>query len=315
MKVGDKIRVFAPATVANVACGFDVLGFAIEQPGDELDLEINASGSVTIKEITGDEGKLPKDPKKNSAAVAISEFLKSIDSCYGCEISIHKKMPSGSGMGSSAASAVAGVFAANEIFERPLSKQELLPFLLEAEKAACGSAIADNVAASLFGGFILVRSYEPLEVIQLPIPEKLYSTVIFPHLTVLTKDARDILPKDIPLKHSLRQSANLGGLIIGLQQADYGLISRSLKDYIAEPYRSKLIPDFDRLKQTIMDCGGLGGSISGSGPSVFGLSTEKEIAEEIGVKMKQVMTDQGIESDIYVSKINTQGPKVLALQN
>ncbi len=315
MKVGDKIRVFAPATVANVACGFDVLGFAIDRPGDELDLEVNDSGKVTIKEITGDGGKLPLDPVKNSAAVAILEFLRVIDSKFGCEISIHKKMPSGSGMGSSAASAVAGVFAANEIFERPLSKQELLPFLLEAERAACGSAIADNVAASLFGGFILVRSYEPLEVIQLPIPDKLYATVIFPHLTVLTKDARDILPKDIPLKHSLRQSANLGGLIIGLQQSDYGLISRSLKDYIAEPYRSKLIPGFDRLKSAITENGGLGGSISGSGPSVFGLSTDHETATKIGDAMKKIMSDQGIESDIYVSKINTQGPKVLSLQN
>jgi homoserine kinase len=311
MKVGDKIKVFAPATVANVACGFDVLGFAIDRPGDELELEIIAEKTVKILEITGDDGVLPRDPEKNSAAVGIIEFLKKINSNFGCAIKIHKKMPSGSGLGSSAASAVAGVFAVNKIFGEPLTKQELLPFLLEAERAACDAAIADNVAASLFGGFILVRSYEPLEVIQLPIPDKLFATVIFPHLTVLTKDAREILPKEIPLRDSLRQTANLGGLIIGLHNSDYGLISRSLKDYIAEPYRSKLIPGFDLMKQAIMDNGGLGGSISGSGPSVFALSTSLEIAEKIGAAMKQIMTNQNIDSNVFVSKINTQGPSVI----
>lgn len=311
VKIGDKIKVFAPATVANVACGFDVLGFAIDQPGDELDLEITAEKGVRIKDITGDGGVLPREAEKNSAAVAILEFLQHINADFGCDIVIHKKMPSGSGLGSSAASAVAGVFAANSIFEEPLSKEELLPFLLSAEDAACGSAIADNVAASLFGGFILVRSYEPLEVIQLPIPEKLYATVIFPHLTVLTKEAREILPKEIPLKDSLRQSANLGGLIIGLQTSDYGLISRSLKDYIAEPYRSKLIPGFDELKKAITANGGLGGSISGSGPSVFALSTDRDIALKIGEEMAKIMKARNIDSDIYVSKVNTQGPKVI----
>ncbi len=310
-KVGDKIKVFAPATVANVACGFDVLGFAIDRPGDELELELTTGKHVVITDITGDNGVLPREAKKNSAAVAIQEFLDFTNAEFGCEIKIHKKMPSGSGLGSSAASAVAGVFAVNEIFGKPLTKDELLPFLLEAENAACGSAIADNVAASLFGGFILVRSYEPLEVIQLPIPEKLYATVIFPHLTVLTKEAREILPTDIPLKHSLRQSANLGGLIIGLQTSDYGLISRSLKDYIAEPYRSKLIPGFDQMKAAIMDNGGLGGSISGSGPSVFALSTSKDVAVKIGKEMADIMKTQNINSDVYVSKINTKGPSVI----
>ena len=311
MNVGDKIKVFAPATVANVACGFDVLGFAIEKPGDELELEITQEKGVRITEITGDGGVLPRDPEKNSASVGIIEFLKQMNADVGCNIKIHKKMPSGSGMGSSAASAVAGVFAVNTIFGNPLTKQELLPFLLEAERAACDAAIADNVAACLFGGFILVRSYEPLEVIQLPIPDELYSTVIFPHLTVLTKTAREILPKEIPLKHSLRQSANLGGLIIGLHNSDYGLISRSLKDYIAEPYRSKLIPGFDLLKQAIFDNNGLGGSISGSGPSVFALSTTLKDAQQIGEAMRNVMANQNIDADIYVSKINTQGPSVI----
>lgn len=311
MKAGDRIKVFAPATVANVACGFDVLGFAINSPGDELECIITKEKGVKILEITGDDGVLPRDPVKNSATVAIQQFLDHIKADFGCAIRLEKKMPSGSGLGSSAASAVAGVFAANMIFGQPLTKNELLPFLLEAERAACDSAIADNVAASLFGGFILVRSYEPLEVIRLPIPESLFATVVFPHLTVLTKDARNILPKEIPLAHSLRQSANLGGLIVGLQTSDYGLISRSLKDYIAEPYRSRFIPGFEDLKKAIINNGGLGGSISGSGPSVFALSDNEETARKVGNAMTRIFHDQGIESDLYVSRINEQGPKVI----
>ena len=311
MQVGKSIRVFAPATVANVACGFDVLGFAIHAPGDELEATVTSERGVKILEITGDDGKLPLDPEKNSAAVAIAQLIDHLRMPYGCAIRIHKKMPSGSGLGSSAASAVAGVFAANILFGNRLSKDELLPFLLKAEEAACGSAIADNVAASLYGGFILVRSYEPLEVIQLPIPEDLFATVIFPHLEVLTKDARDILPEEIPLQHSLRQSANLGGLIIGLHNEDYGLISRSLQDYIAEPYRSQFIPGFEKLKSAIIKNGGLGGSISGSGPSVFALSKKAFIARDIGDAMKAVLADQGIDSDVYVSKINTVGPMII----
>lgn len=312
MKAGDHIRVFAPATVANVACGFDVLGFAIAAPGDELECTLTDRPGVAILDITGDNGELPRDPKKNSAAVAIQGLLDHTGAGFGCAIKIHKLMPSGSGLGSSAASAVAGVFAANELLDNPLPRTELLPFLLEAENAACGSAIADNVAASLFGGFILVRSYEPLEVIQLPIPDELYATVIFPHLTVLTKDARDILPREIPLSHSLRQSANLGGLIVGLQTSDYGLISRSLQDYIAEPYRSRFIPGFDLLKKAIADNGGLGGSISGSGPSVFALSRSRDKAEAVGRAMKAVMDAQGIGAEVYVSPINTEGPRVIS---
>ncbi len=310
--IGKKIRVFAPATVANVACGFDVLGFAIDQPGDELELILTDSKEVRIVEITGDNGVLPRNPLKNSATVAIIDFLAHIGQDIGVDVSIHKKMPSGSGLGSSAASAVAGVFAINEIFDRPLSKNDLLPFLLNAEKAACDAAIADNVAASLFGGFILVRSYEPLEIINIDVPDDLYCAVIFPHLTVLTKDEREILTKEIPLTDSLRQSANLGGLITGLLTSNYELISRSLVDYIAEPYRSKLIPGFEKMKQAMKDNGALGGSISGSGPSVFALSKGEKGAAQTANAMKTIMAEQGIDSDIYVSKINIQGPKVIS---
>jgi homoserine kinase len=313
MKVGDKIKVFAPATVANVACGFDVLGFAIDKPGDELVMEITAEKGVVIVDIEGDGGVLPRDAKKNSATVAIQDYLDFINADFGCKIWLKKMMPSGSGLGSSAASAVAGVYAINMLCNEKLSKQELMPFLLNAEKAACDAAIADNVAASLFGGFILVRSYEPLDILQIPVPEDLWCAVINPHVIVLTKDAREILPKEIPLAHSLRQSANVGGMMVGLLRGDYDLIGRSLVDYIAEPYRSKLIPGFYEMKNAAKTAGALGGSISGSGPSVFALCHGKEIAHKAGEAMKQVMTDMNIGADVYVSKVNNQGPKVLPL--
>lgn len=313
MKVGDKIRVFAPATVANVACGFDVLGFAIDKPGDELIMEISAQKGVEIIEIEGDDGVLPRDPKKNSATVAIQDYLDFIDADFGCKIWLKKLMPSGSGLGSSAASAVAGVFAVNMLCAEKLNKQELMPFLLNAEKAACDAAIADNVAASLFGGFILVRSYEPLDILQIPVPEDLWCAVIHPHVVVLTKDAREILPKEIPLAHSLRQSANVGGIMVGLLRGDYELIGRSLVDYIAEPYRSKLIPGFYEMKNAAMEAGALGASISGSGPSVFALCHGKEIAHKTGEALQAVMQKMNIKSEVYVSKVNAQGPKVLPL--
>ncbi len=311
MKIGDRIKVFAPATVANVACGFDVLGFAIDKPGDELIMEITADKGVSIESIEGDEGQLPRDPKKNSATVAIQDYLDHIKADLGCKIWLKKLMPSGSGLGSSAASAVAGVYAINMLYAERLTKEEMLPFLLNAEKAACDSAIADNVAASLFGGFVLVRSYEPLDILHIPVPEELWCAVIHPHVTVLTKDAREILPKSIPLTHSLRQSANVGGLMVGLLRGDYELIGRSLVDYIAEPYRSKLIPGFYDMKQAAKDAGALGSSISGSGPSVFALCHGKEIAHKVGDAMQQVLNKLNESSEVYVSKVNVQGPKVL----
>lgn len=313
MKPGDKIKVFAPATVANVACGFDVLGFAIDRPGDELVMEITAEKGVVIEDITGDGGVLPRNPLKNSATVAIMDYLEYIKADFGCKIWLKKMMPSGSGMGSSAASAVAGVYAINMLCNEALTKAEMLPFLINAEKAACDAAIADNVAASLFGGFILVRSYEPLDVIQIPVPEELWCAVINPDVIVLTKEAREILPKDIPLRISLRQSANVGGLIAGLLRGDYDLIGRSLVDYIAEPHRSKLIPGFYDMKQAALDAGALGSSISGSGPSVFALCKGKAIAEAAGAGMKAVMDKLGIKAEVYVSKVNAQGPKTLPL--
>jgi len=308
----DSIRVFASATVANVACGFDILGFAVDQPGDEVIIEIHdRSDEVSIKEITGDGGKLPLDAASNTVGVSILQFLNKIGEKKGIDISLHKRMPLGSGLGSSAASSVAGVFAVNELMGNPLKREEILPFAMEGERLACGSAHADNVAPALYGGFVLVRSYNPLDVIKIHTPDDLYCTIIHPQINVPTKDARNILKKEISLQDAVVQWGNVGGLIAGLLQSDYDLIGRSLHDVIVEPVRSILIPGFDNAKEKAMSLGALGCGISGSGPSIFSLCKDKDTAEKIGVAQRQLFLDLQIENEVYVSPINQGGPLVL----
>lgn len=312
MKIMKKnIRIFAPATVANVSCGFDILGFAVNQPGDEVVLKTTETPGISIKEITGDSGKLSYDPDMNTAGVAIKALLAYLNSNQGFEITLHKKMPFSSGLGSSAASAVAGVFAANELLGRPLPKKDLLPFAIEAERIACGSPIADNVAASLLGGFVLIRDYDPLDVVGIDTPDDLYCTLLHPQIEIKTLDARNILKKEILLKNAIRQWGNVGGLIAGLMKSDYDLISRSMHDVIIEPIRSMLIPGFDDAKNAAIETGALGAGISGSGPSIFALSKGKATAEAVSGKMKAVYDQLEIESAVFVSEINRQGPMVL----
>jgi len=307
----DSIRVFAPASVANVSCGFDILGFALNSPGDEIILNKNDSGVVKIVDIAGDDGQLPKDPDKNSASAVIKNILEHLKLPLGIDIHLHKKMPLGSGLGSSAASSVAAAYALNELLGNPLDSIEVLEAAMYGEKIACGSDHADNVAPALFGGFVLIRSYIPLDVIKLPAPEELYASVIHPRIEIKTKDARDILKKQVQLKNAIKQWGNVGGLISGLYTSDYELIGRSMVDHIIEPIRSILIPGYDAVKAAALDSGVLGCGISGSGPSVFALSRGSRIAREAAQKMKEEFKKIGIESDIYVSKVNNQGPIVL----
>lgn len=307
----ESIRVFAPATVANVGCGFDVLGFALHEPGDELIVRLNHSGRTTISRITGDGGKLSADPTKNTAGVVIDAFLRQLGLTQGVDVELNKKMPLGSGLGSSAASAVAAIFAINELMGRPLTKRELLPFAMEGELMACGAAHADNVAPSLLGGFVLIRSYDPLDVVQIPIPKDLVATVVHPHIEIRTEDARSILKKSILLRDAIVQWGNIGGLLTGLMLSDYGLISRSLQDVIIEPVRSLLIPEFDNVKRASMENGALGCSISGSGPSIFALSTSFAAAAQIADAMRLTLAKVNIASDLYLSPINEIGPKIL----
>lgn len=306
----ESIKVFAPATVANVSCGFDVLGFAVNSPGDEIILQKTNGKALNIKEITGDEGKLPTEIENNTAGIAIQKFCESIGYEAGIDIYLHKKMPLGSGLGSSAASAVAGVFAANELLGKPLPVNELVKFAMEGERLACGSAHADNVAPSLLGGFVLIRSYDPLDIVKIPTPVNLYATIIHPQIEIKTKDARDLLRKQIYLRDAVIQWGNIAGLIAGLMQSDYDLIGRSMQDVIIEPIRSILIPGFSQAKAAALNAGALGFGISGSGPSLFALSKEAAIAENVGEQMKNVFQTLNVENQVYVSKINHQGPQI-----
>nr|MBC7611541.1 homoserine kinase [Pseudopedobacter sp.] len=305
------IKVFAPATVANVVCGFDILGFAVNEPGDELIMEMTSKPGVNIISIEGDEGKLPLDPTKNTVSASVINLLKKLErEDVGLNIKLKKKMPMGSGLGSSSASAVAGLFAANELLGKPLSKMELLPFAMEGEALACGHGHADNVAPALFGGFTLIKSYEPLEVIALPVP-KLYCALLYPHVDVPTRDARQIIRSKVLLKDAVTQWGNIAGLISSLYTQDYELLGRCMKDVIIEPIRSILIPEFDKMKEMTMGNGALGFGISGSGPTVFALFKSPENAQKSLREMKQMLAKLGIESNIYLSEINEKGPIVL----
>ena len=310
--MAQKIRAFAPATVANVACGFDVLGFAVESPGDEVEITLTDTPGIRFTKITGDDGLLPLDPDKNTVSLVIKEYLKHIGKeNLGIEIELNKQMPLKSGLGSSAASSVVGVWAVNQLLGKPLTDLELLPFAMLGEKLAAGAAHADNVAPALLGGFVLIRSYDPLDVVKLPTPEKLYCTLIHPQIEVKTKDARSILRQKVELKLAVEQWGNLGGLIAGIMMSDYDLIGRSLNDSIVEPVRSILIPGFYEAKAAAIKAGALGGSISGSGPSIFALSTSKETAEAVGEAMKAIYDGYNIENEVYISKVNPSGPRII----
>ncbi len=305
----DFIKVFAPASVANVAVGFDILGFALDKPGDEVIVRFNDQlQGLHITEITGAEGKLPLAVEKNTAGIAALRLLEHLGKTdLGIEMQIHKKMPFGSGLGSSAASAAAGVFAVNELLGSPLTKLELLPFSVEGEQVADGAYHADNVGPSLLGGMLFIRNNHDLDVHQLPVPDDLCAAVVYPHVEVLTKDARDVLSDQVSLKNCIIQNGNLGGLIVGLYESDYELISRSLQDVIIEPQRAELIPHFAAVKSAALEHGALGCSISGAGPSIFALCKGTSIAEKVGQAMRAVFDHHQTKNQLFISPINKNG--------
>jgi homoserine kinase len=306
------VKVFAPASVANVACGYDVLGFALEKPGDEIVVKFSKNPGLKITKITGTSKKLPLEVEKNTAGTAAQKLLESLGKTdLGIEMEIHKKMPFGSGLGSSAASAVGGAMAVNELLGRPFAKKDLLEFAVIGESIASGAIHADNVAPSLLGGFTLVRDSNTLDVAQLKFPEGLFAAVVYPHIEILTAEARAILSSTVPLKSMVQQSANLGALIIGLYNGDFDLIRRSLKDVIIEPQRSKLIPHFYDIQKAALDAGALGCSISGSGPSIFALCDDENIAKNAGIQMSKIFTQNNIQSELFISPINQEGVKVI----
>ncbi|MBL3654751.1 homoserine kinase [Fulvivirga sediminis] len=305
----EKIKVFAPATVANVGPGFDVLGLAIDGIGDELEV-IKIDNGIKINPISGFED-LPVDPKKNVIGVAIQALLDETKLSNGFEINVKKRVMPGSGLGSSASSSAAAVFAVNELLGQPYSRQELVKFAMEGERCASGKAHADNVTPALLGGFTIVRSYTPLDVVNVPYPKDLHVVVVHPQIEVKTSDSKRILKKDVSLETAISQWGNVAGLIAGLATENYELIGRSLEDYIVEPIRSVLIPGYDGAKKLAMENGALGCSISGSGPSIFALTKGKATAEKIGTAFTNYYSSLEIDHKVYLSAINAEGAKVI----
>lgn len=311
-KAPTAVKVFATATVANVACGFDILGFALNKPGDTVIVRSEAEPGVTITAITGDDGRLPLESERNTASVGVLRMLEQLEggSSIGLSITLEKQMPMGSGLGSSAASSAAALVATNELLGRPLTNSQLIPFAMEAERVACGSAHVDNVAPALLGGVTLIRSSDPLDVIEIPVPDGLYCSVVYPHIEVRTEDARKILRRQVSLDDAIQQWGNTAALIAGFFKEDFELIGRSLQDVIIEPTRSLLIPNFARIKNAALAAGALGCSISGSGPSIFALCAQEEAADKIGQVMQAGFKELDVDSTLYISEINAGGPEV-----
>ena len=306
------VSVFAPASVANVACGYDILGFALEKPGDRIVARWSDRPGLRIAAITGVKETLPYDLEKNTAGFAAQCLLEHLGESRGVELEIHKQMPFGSGLGSSAASAAGAVTAVNQLLGSPLAKKELLPFAVKGEQVADGAYHADNVAPSLLGGIILVCGNEDMEVVSLPVPEELYAVVVYPHVKILTRAAREILSRQVPLDKCVEQTGNLGGLIAGLYRGDYHLIGRSLRDVIIEPQRAGLIPHFKEVQEAALNQGALGCSISGAGPSMFSLTQGRASALRVGEAMQATFTGHGIPCDLYLSAINPKGAHSLS---
>ncbi len=306
-----EIKIFAPATIANISCGFDVLGCCLDAIGDEMIVRKSPDKGVKITKITG--ATLPYETKNNVAGVAALALLDALnfEIDYGFEIEIYKNIKPGSGIGSSAASAAGSVFAINQLLGKPFSKIELVAFAREGERLACGSPIADNVAPAIFGGFTLVKSTNPLKIIELPTIDELYTTIIHPQIEIKTADSRAILPNDIPLKKAVKQWANVGALIHALHTNNASLFADSLTDYIVEPYRSKLIPDFGLVKESALKAGALGCGISGSGPSIFTFSKNKQVTENVAIEISKTYSKNKIPFHVYVSKINLEGIKII----
>ncbi|NVK07664.1 MAG: homoserine kinase [Tenacibaculum sp.] len=303
------IKIFSPATVANVSCGFDALGLALETVGDTMTFTKTDTKGVKIIKITGAD--LPLDAQINAAGVVALAMLEKHPADFGVDITIHKGYTPGSGLGSSAASAAGAAFGVNQLLGNVFSPLQLTQFAMLGEEATCGTPIADNVSAAIYGGFTLVRSYEPLSIVKIPVPTDLRVVAIHPQVEVKTKDARNVLPTEVPLKDAVIQWANVGGLISGLHSNDYQLIADSLIDIIVEPARKTLIPHFDLVKKEALKAGALGAGISGSGPTIFALCKGDATAKNVYKAIQNTYQDKQIDFNMILSKINTEGIKIL----
>ena len=304
-----EIKIFSPATVANVSCGFDVLGFCLDTLGDEMIIRKTVEKGIKITKIEGFD--LPFEVENNVAGVAALAIYNDAKPDCGFEIEIHKNIKPGSGVGSSSASASGSVFAINKLLGNPYNNTQLTDFAMKGEAVASGCEHADNIAPALFGGFTLVKSTIPLEVLQIPTPNKLFATIIHPQIEIKTSESRSILPENIPLKDAITQWANVGSLIHALHTDNYELIGRSLNDVVVEPHRRKLIPYFNNVKDIAIKHGALGCGISGSGPSIFMLNKGQENALLVEKAIANIYTKTGIKFHTYTSKINTEGIKII----
>lgn len=303
-EAGRSIKVFAPATIANLVCGFDVLGMALNYPRDEMQLTLSNKPGIRI--LHTDIYNLPTIPEENVAGVSLLELMQDLDNNYGFEVIIDKHIKPGSGLGSSAASAAGVVVAASHLLGNIFSKEDLVRFAMAGEKLASGVKHADNISPCIYGGVTLIRSIFPLDIVSLPAPP-MFVAVVHPQIEVKTSDAREILRKEVLLKDAIKQWGNIAGLVAGFLKNDYGLISRSLEDVIIEPVRSMLIPGFDEIKKRSVDAGALGGGISGSGPSIFMLCEEESTAKKVEKIMKDVYDNTGLAYHTYVTTINNEG--------
>lgn len=306
----NKLKIFAPATVANVSCGFDSMGFAVDAIGDEMTFTKTAKKGVQITTITGAE--LPYNVDQNAASAVVKKMLEETNANFGIALTIHKGFSPGSGLGSSAASAAGAAFGTNQFLNNRFSELEVTKYAMFGEKVACGTPIADNVSAAIYGGFVLVRSCNPLEIVKLPVPEELRVVAIHPQIAIKTKDARDVLPQNIPLKDAVTQWANVGGLISGLYTNDYALISNSLIDVIVEPARKNLIPFFDEVKENAIQSGALGAGISGSGPTIYALCKGNESAKKVYHTINETYKKTTIDFEMFISKVNQEGVKIVS---
>jgi homoserine kinase len=304
----ERVKISAPATVANLVCGFDILGMALNDPQDIMEVKLLDEPVIKIKHT--DEFDLPVEPEKNVAGAALLALQEAHKNKIGFEVLIDKCIKPGSGLGSSAASSAGAVVAANYLLGNIFSKEDLVRFAMNGEKVASGVKHADNLAPCIYGGVTLIRSILPLDIIPLSSPS-LYVTVVHPQIEVKTSDARQILRKEVQLKNAIMQWGNIAGLVTGFLTNDYALIGRSLEDVIIEPVRSILIPGFDEVKRNSKEAGALGGGISGSGPSIFMLSKEEQTAIQVEQIMKNIFEKIGVEYRTYVTSINQTGVKVL----
>jgi homoserine kinase len=308
-----RIRVFAPATIANLGPGFDVLGLALSRPGDVLDAEISERPGVEIVEVTGDGGLLSRDADRNVAGRAAADVLRRAGAGGGVRLWLHKQMPLASGLGSSGASSAAGAVAVNELLGKPLPLRDVVLSAMEGERAASGSPHADNVAPSVMGGVVLVRSYDPFEIVDLPVPERLHVAVVHPHCKVSTAEARRLVKgRTYALEAIIANLGNVAALVAALAKGDLDLLGRSIDDRLVEPLRATLIPGFAAVKQAALDAGGLGCSIAGSGPSVFAFAAGLEAAESVGGAMQRAFRSAaGLDSELFAGKVGAAGARVV----